>query len=106
MRTALNAAAAAAADTFASAGLVSASAVSAKSAAERRPPITAHPSDHTPRVGAEFAVRGIYDGPGPRAHDVKVQTFRDNRWLDLDGARVTTRSDGDVEVRVSQRASA
>jgi hypothetical protein len=100
VRTALIAAAAAAAITFASAGLVAASAVSANSAVERRPPITAHPSDHTPRVGEEFAVRGMYDGPGPRAHDVKVQTFRDNRWLDLDGARVTTRSDGSYRVRV------
>jgi hypothetical protein len=51
-------------------------------------------------VGEEFAVRGVYDGPGPRAHDVKIQTFRNDRWLDLDGARVTTRSDGSYRVRV------
>jgi hypothetical protein len=68
--------------------------------AAHRPPITAHPSDNTPRVGEEFAVRGVYDGPGPRAHDVKIQTFRNDRWLDLDGARVTTRADGSYRVRV------
>jgi hypothetical protein len=62
--------------------------------------ITAHPSDDTPRVGQQFAVRGVYDGPGARAHDVKIQTFRNNRWLDIDGARVATRSDGSYRVRL------
>ena len=100
MRTARIVAAGAAAVTIASAGSVSASAFSPVAAVGHRPPITAHPSDHTPRVGEEFAVRGVYDGPGPRAHDVKIQTFRNDRWLDLDGARVTTRSDGSYRVRV------
>jgi hypothetical protein len=70
---------------------------------EHPPPITAHPSEHTPRVGEQFAVRGVYDGPGPRAHDVKIQTFRDDEWLNLDGARVTARSDGSYRVRVILR---
>jgi hypothetical protein len=70
---------------------------------ERRAQITAHPSKHTPRVGEQFVVRGVYDGPGPRAHEVKIQTFRDNEWLNLDGARVTTRSDGSYRVRVILR---
>jgi hypothetical protein len=72
----------------------------APAALEKRSPITARPSDDTPRVGQEFFVRGVYDGPGPRAHDVKIQTFRNNRWLDLDGARVTTRSDDSYRVRI------
>jgi hypothetical protein len=62
--------------------------------------ITAHPSDDTPQVGQQFVVRGVYDGPGARAHDVKIQTFRNDQWLNLDGARVATRSDGSYRVRV------
>jgi hypothetical protein len=86
--------------------LAFASAVGASAAGERgehRSPITAHPSEHTPRVGEQFAVRGVYDGPGPRAHDVKIQTFRNDEWLNLDGARVTARSDGSYRVRVILR---
>jgi hypothetical protein len=69
-------------------------------AAARAPSITAHPSNDTPHVGEEFVVRGVYDGPGTGVHDVKIQTFRNDRWLNLDGARVTTRSDGSYRVRV------
>jgi hypothetical protein len=69
-------------------------------AAHHAPSITAHPSDDTPQVGEQFVVRGVYDGPGRRAHDVKIQTFRDDHWLNLDGARVTTRTDGSYRVRV------
>jgi hypothetical protein len=65
-----------------------------------RPPITAHPSDDTPRAGQAFFVHGVYDGPGRRAHDVKIQTFRNDKWLTLDGARVTARADGSYRVRV------
>jgi hypothetical protein len=67
---------------------------------QHRPPITARPSDHTPRVGEQFVVRGVYDGPGRRAHAVKIQTFRNDEWLNIDGARVTTRSDGSYRLRV------
>jgi hypothetical protein len=73
---------------------------SASMSAHRQPTITAHPSDRTPHVGQEFVVRGVYDGPGRRAHDVKIQTFRNDRWLNLTGARVTTRADGSYRVRV------
>jgi hypothetical protein len=72
----------------------------ASAAAVARPSITAHPSNDTPQVGEQFVVRGVYDGPGRGAHDVKIQTFRDDHWLNLDGARVTTRSDGSYRVRV------
>jgi hypothetical protein len=84
------------------ASLLAASAIglTGSPAAAQRASITAHPSDHTPHVGQEFVVRGVYDGPGTRAHDVKIQTFRDGRWRILDGARVTTSSDGSYRVRV------
>jgi hypothetical protein len=62
--------------------------------------ITAHPSDDTPSAGEQFVVRGVYDGPGRSAHDVKLQTFRNDKWLNLDGARVTTKSDGSYRIRV------
>src|SRR4051812_41546503 len=98
-----HAAAVGAAVALAMASAIGASAVGASAAGEpgeHRAPITAHPSEHTPRVGEQFVVRGIYDGPGPRGHDVKIQAFRDNEWLNLDGARVTARSDGSYRVRV------
>jgi hypothetical protein len=66
----------------------------------RRALITAHGSDHTPRIGQQFVVRGLYDGPGRRRHEVKIQTYRHLRWLDLKGARVTTRADDSYRVRV------
>jgi hypothetical protein len=72
----------------------------ASAAAAARPSITAHPSNDTPHVGEQFVVRGGYDGPGRAALDVKIQTFRNDHWLNLDGARVTTRSDGSYGVRV------
>jgi hypothetical protein len=90
---------------LAAAGLVAAvvtaglAAVAAASAAAK-PSITAHASNDTPHVGEQFVVRGVYDGPGRGAHDVKVQTFRNDEWLNLDGARVTTRADGSYRVRV------
>jgi hypothetical protein len=72
----------------------------ASAAAAARPSITAHPSNDTPQVGEQFVVRGEYDGPGRGVHDVKIQTVRDDHWLNLDGARVTTRSDGSYRVRL------
>ena len=66
-------------------------------AAQATSSITAHASDDTPHVGEEFVVRGVYDAA---ARDVKIQTFRNDRWLNLDGARVTTRSDGSYRVRL------
>jgi hypothetical protein len=72
----------------------------ADASAPHRPPITAHPSNDTPHLGEQFVVRGVYDGPGRKAHDVKIQTFRNDRWLNLSGARVTTRADGSYRVRV------
>jgi hypothetical protein len=103
--TVVGAVGAAAAVAVASAGLAPGPAAAGEpgSGREHRAPITAHPSEHTPRVGEQFVVRGVYDGPGPRAHDVKIQTFRDDEWLNLDGARVTARSDGSYRVRVILR---
>jgi hypothetical protein len=76
-------------------------AADASATAARAPSsITAHASDDTPHVGEEFVVRGVYDGPGAAAHDVKIQTFRNDRWLNIDGARLTTRSDGSYRVRL------
>jgi hypothetical protein len=90
-------------------GICAAAAVSAVAAASYAPaspaaarpaPINARPSDHTPHVGEQFVVRGAYDPPGRRAHEVKIQTLRDDRWRDLDGTRVWTRADGSYRVRV------
>jgi hypothetical protein len=83
----------------ATAGLAADAADAAASAAAK-PSITAHASNDTPHVGEQFVVRGVYDGPGRGVHDVKIQTFRNDEWLDLDGARVTTRADGSYRVRV------
>jgi hypothetical protein len=99
MKTIRLAVAACAAATTVALGLMAPPA-QASVAATHRPPITAHSSDDTPQVGEEFVVRGVYDGPGRRAHDVKIQTLRKDQWINLDGARVTARSDGSYRVRV------
>ena len=64
--------------------------------------VTARVPNPTPAVGEEFIVRGRYllDGAPAAGHDVKVQTYRNRHWLDLDGARVAVRSDGRYRVRV------
>ena len=52
------------------------------------------------RSASSSSCAASYDGPGRARSDVKIQTFRDDHWLNLDGARVTTRTDGSYRVRV------
>lgn len=64
--------------------------------------ITARVSNPTPAAGEEFVVRGnyVFEGLPAGGHAVKVQTYRDQRWINIEGARVTAQADGDYRVRV------
>lgn len=64
--------------------------------------ITAVPSDTTPASGQEFRVRGAFTVDGQPAVDrpVKVQTWRNDAWEQLKGAKVNTNDEGRYQVRV------
>lgn len=64
--------------------------------------ITARTSDSTPASGESFTVRGKFiDAGSPATHQtVKVQALRNDRWVQLDGAQVSTDEAGRYRVRL------
>jgi hypothetical protein len=64
--------------------------------------ITAHPSDTTVRSGQQFRVRGLFKIGGAPAinRTVKIQSLNSGTWQNIQGAQVSTGSDGRYAVRV------
>ena len=64
--------------------------------------ITAHPSDTTVSSGEQFRVRGLFKIGGEPAVDrfVKIQSLNSGTWENIQGARVSTGSDGRYAVRL------
>jgi hypothetical protein len=64
--------------------------------------ITARSSDYDVRSGEQFVLRGrlTSEGAPVAGAPVRVKTYRSGAWVPLDGAVVTTGSEGRYRVRV------
>jgi hypothetical protein len=64
--------------------------------------VTAHASDDTPGSGETFIVHGryIHDSVPAADHAVKIQTYRNGGWEDIDGVRVRANDSGKYRLRV------
>lgn len=90
--------------TSASAGLLLAPGLLAANPAQAHgtSKITVRISDPTPVAGQTFVLRGRFTlgGADAAGHTVKVQTYRNGHYRQIDGARVTTDSEGRYRVRL------